>query len=356
MNAGDGFVRKVTPAMLLLATLFATMPAVADVASIPASKDNTLYESAAGDTSNGAGQVFFAGRTGTITNSIRRGLIAFDVAGAIPAGSTINSVTLRLHLVRVPPTATQTTITLHRVTANWGEGTSDPGLNEGGGAPATTGDATWLFRFFSSLSWAIPGGDFVATQSASRAVLDIGPYSWGPTMGMRIDVQGWLDVPASNFGWMLRGAEATMSSSRGFDTRQGLTPADQPVLVVTYTPPIPTGAGIVPDGSIGTDTPLTITHAAGGQITLNWGASCLLSDTDYAVYEGTLGSFPSHSMKSCSTGGATTSTLTPGPDSHYYFVVPLGGGREGSYGFGSDGLERPQGVPACLPQLILACP
>src|SRR5438132_14183298 len=70
------------------------------VVSIGPSKDNTLYQSAAGTTSNGAGQFLFAGKTNQPSDAIRRGVIAFDVAGSVPAGATINGVTLHLHMSR----------------------------------------------------------------------------------------------------------------------------------------------------------------------------------------------------------------------------------------------------------------
>ncbi|MCP3904158.1 MAG: hypothetical protein GY715_11045, partial [Planctomycetes bacterium] len=56
---------------------------VADTADLPAAADNTMYEGA-NHFSNGAGDHFFCG-----TNNgdfARRGLIRFDVAGALPAG------------------------------------------------------------------------------------------------------------------------------------------------------------------------------------------------------------------------------------------------------------------------------
>ena len=46
----------------LVAALLATPPAVGTVRALTPSKDNTLYESAAGLLSNGAGQHVFAGR------------------------------------------------------------------------------------------------------------------------------------------------------------------------------------------------------------------------------------------------------------------------------------------------------
>ena len=65
---------------------------------LSASKDNTLYESATGALSNGSGDSFFAGTTGT--DLIRRGLLAFDIASAIPAGSVITNVELILQMTR----------------------------------------------------------------------------------------------------------------------------------------------------------------------------------------------------------------------------------------------------------------
>jgi len=91
-------------------------------------------------------------------------------------------------------------------------------------------------------------------------------------------------------------------------------------------------------------------------VTLSWGGSCLGTDTDYEIYEGTLGSFSSHAARSCGTGGATRVTLAPSPQSIYFLVVPRSFAREGSYGRGSDGVERPPAVSVCLPQESTVCP
>src|SRR5437016_273483 len=42
--------------------------------ALPAARDNTLFEDAAGSVSNGIGSFFFAGRTNQTGQSIRRGL------------------------------------------------------------------------------------------------------------------------------------------------------------------------------------------------------------------------------------------------------------------------------------------
>ncbi len=114
----------------------------------------------------------------------------------------------------------------------------------------------------------------------------------------------------------------------------------------------PAAAGRVPD----TGTPLLVTRAAAGKITLTWANSCMPTDADYAIYEGTAGEYYSHEMRYCSTGGATTRTLTPLSGQTYYLVVPLNGTREGSYGTDSQGHERPVGILTCLPQQVGVCP
>ena len=207
--------------------------ALTTVSLLP-SKDNTLYESATGSLSNGAGQHFFAGRTNG--GSIRRAVVAFDVAGTILAGSTINSATLSLNMSRTSSGAQ--TVSLHSILADWGEGTSDASFNEGGGTTATTNDATWTHRFFDTAFWTSPGGDFSATGSGSTSVAGAGSYNWSSAQ-MVTDVQGWLDDPTGNFGWLLKGNESTVQTTKRFDSKENGTDANRPKLTVQYTPPTP---------------------------------------------------------------------------------------------------------------------
>src|SRR6516165_4025623 len=73
--------------------------ALADTGQLNPSKDNTLYEPPTlGQLSHGQGQHFFVGTTGAGLR--RRGLIAFDIAGNILPGSTIQRATLTLHMSR----------------------------------------------------------------------------------------------------------------------------------------------------------------------------------------------------------------------------------------------------------------
>ena len=135
--------------------------------------DNTLFQSTAGSLSNGVGTHFYVGETAQASNNLRRGLIKFDVSG-VPAGATVNSVTLQLRMSMAPNSAAQN-IEIHRALQNWGEGTSNAaqggaGFGEGDGTQATTGDATWLHTFFNTATWTSAGGDFTATASATTSV------------------------------------------------------------------------------------------------------------------------------------------------------------------------------------------
>jgi spore coat protein A len=232
---------------LLLAILGGLLPSIAaaTVVSIPALKDNTLYENATGSVSNGAGEYVFTGRT---KDGVRhRGVIAFDIAGSIPAGAAINSVTLTLHLSREANSTLRFT-SLQRALADWGEGTSNAGQNEGQGAPSTTNDATWIHRFYPSTLWSAPGGDYAGGASASLGVTGNGFYSWTGA-GLVLDVQGWLDSPASNFGWAILGDESVVETSKRFDSRENGQTANRPVLTVDYSTTVATGACCQPSGT-----------------------------------------------------------------------------------------------------------
>ncbi len=160
---------------VLCGVLLSTPTARGDMMTLDPTKDNTLYESATGSLSNGAGQHFHAGRTGPNGGAvIRRALLAFDIAGNIPAGSTITNVTLTLNLSRTNDGAGPRTVSLHRALADWGEGTSDALKGESQGTTPTAGDATWIHTFFNTTFWASPGGDYLAFPSASIEVDQIG--------------------------------------------------------------------------------------------------------------------------------------------------------------------------------------
>lgn len=233
------------------------LTARADVAVIDASKDATIYPNFVNNGSGG-GNGLFAGTNSANPASPRRGLLAFDLTGKIPAGATIQDVQLRLVMGQAPGGSSgNQTIALHRLTSNWGEGTAlkvTPQTNslggQGDGAAATEGDATWNASFYSASTptlWVTPGGDFISSPSATLPVAPTAnvAYTW-TSATMLADVQSWYANSSTNNGWLLKNAdEATLTNFRAFYSRDVLTAANRPQLTVTYAVPEPSGLAIV---------------------------------------------------------------------------------------------------------------
>jgi hypothetical protein len=184
--------------LLPLLAALACLPAAragAAVAVLPASKDNSIYSENA-DASNGEGTGIFS-----------------------------------LHQTQ----SGDQTHALHRLLADWGEAGS---VGLGFGGDAQPGDATWEHTSYPTELWASPGGDFAGTPSASAvagAVPDV-VIEWS-SASMVADVQGWLDAPAANFGWILIGNESVVQSAKRFDSSESTEVGDRPELEVQFTPP-----------------------------------------------------------------------------------------------------------------------
>ncbi len=220
-----------------------TGAASADTVVISATKDNTIY-SESGALSDGQGLHLFAGKTSN--SSERRALIQFDVAGSIPAGSTITSVTLTLRLDKTQTASIP--IAVSPLAADWGEAGSLASGEEGGGGSAATNDATWTDRFYPATAWTTAGGDAGGASATTMIATTLQDYTWS-SAALIADVQGWLDTPASNHGWLVTAPGATASQVKRFASRQSADTAGRPRLSVTFTPPVPTGACCAADGS-----------------------------------------------------------------------------------------------------------
>ena len=184
--------------------------------------------------SSGACDSVFAGMTDN--NWSRRALLQFDIASAIPAGSVINNATLTMAVTR-GSNHPDAVMTLHVVNTTWGEGSNGCGTRGGGqGEPAFSGAATWEDAEFGSAPWSNPGGDFDPVSSASTLVSNTTPAWDSAVLGnvaMISDIKHWLDFPGLNYGWVLLGDEASPTTSRRFDSREG---GAQPTLTVDFTP------------------------------------------------------------------------------------------------------------------------
>jgi len=213
------------------AVLFtAGLSAFAATATIEPSADNTLAQDFP-DNSSGACDSIFAGNTDNGIGFARRALLRFDLS-SIPPGSVINSVTLSMAVTR-GSNHVDSTFTLHPVTSAWVEGTAGCGTRGGGqGEPTAGGGTTWN---------TMPG---FGAASGSTLINNTSP-TWS-TPAMASDVQGWLDNPGSNNGWILLGDETIPTSTRRFDSREGGSP---PSLLVDFTPTGAVEACCQTDGS-----------------------------------------------------------------------------------------------------------
>jgi len=218
--------------VLLISGLLLPELSCAVTISVGASKDNTIYDNG---NSNSTGQGIFAGRSGA--GVVQRGLIAFDL-GTIPSGATIDSVTLTLYVNSQGYLEAAETVTLNRLTTDWGEGNSGSGGPTSGGGSGVTpavGDATWTSAFNALSDWTSAGGDFAPQVSASAIVDGLGLFSWTGA-DLVADVQSWIDG-GDNYGWILRGNEASSGSSKRFSSREntGNGGANAPLLTVDYS-------------------------------------------------------------------------------------------------------------------------
>jgi Glucose / Sorbosone dehydrogenase len=190
------------------------------------------YGIPADNASNGAGIKLFTGSNAL--GEPRRSLLHFDVASAVPAGTTVTKVTLTLFLDK--SLSDPGTVSAHRLTADWGEGASNAGDPGGQGVAAAPGDATWNFRFFNATPWTTIGGDFIAVPNASAFQSPfVGSKTWSSD-GMLADVQDWLADPASNFGWIVIGEEFLTTTARRYSSRETANAQSRPRLTIEFTP------------------------------------------------------------------------------------------------------------------------
>ena len=220
------------------ATIFLVMfvlagPAFAETVATEASRDATMIENPDGARANGSGSAFFVGRNNQVENSVRRGLLYFDVAAAVPREAIIENVVLTLYMT--PSNSQSSTLTLYRLQADWGEGPSS--ASGGGGRPSEPGDVTWLHTFYDTEFWVLNGGQFIGRASAESIVAGSGFYTWEGTNHLVQDVRLWKSAPKRNFGWILIGDETTRQTAKSFASREDPDPALRPILEVTYRMP-----------------------------------------------------------------------------------------------------------------------
>ena len=271
---------------------------------LTALKDNILYESATGTISNALGSHLYAGNN---NSGKRRSVIAFDLT-SVPDDAELEDVQLILYCNSASGSAVP--VTLQKLLQDWGEGSSQASGNEGNGAPATTGDATWIHTFYNGSFWTSTGGSYSPTVSASVNVAGQNNFYTWTSAQMVTDVASWINDPVSNFGWILRGDESSTSNTKRFSSTQNGTVSNRPRLIIEYVVP-PRGACCLEDG---TCEFLTGTQCSGmngtyqGDGTSCEDASCSIQLTPF------LDSLPI-------PGVATPVSGNPGGSAHYRMLI-----------------------------------
>lgn len=112
-------------------------------------------------------------------------------------------------------------------------------------------------------------------------------------------------------------------------------------------PVFPASPGTVAETVGGPTEPLFVSKSGPTNLSLRWGAACGTSASDYAIYEGTIGTWYGHLPATCSTAGGLDAILAMPAGSAYYLVVPLSASEEGGYGRDSAGNPIPVGATRC---------
>lgn len=175
-----------------------------------------------------------------------RALLRFGVGTSnpgIPAGALIE--TAELVLTEACPGGTTPTFALHRLRSAWGESSSSSACGVGP-APSALFDAAWFepFRGLGGVSgWT--GGNFDPVPTATATL--VGGVLRFASAQVAADVQGWLDRPETNLGWIVLPEDFPCAGGKTdgvisavpnqFASRENTTAAIRPSLTVCHAPP-----------------------------------------------------------------------------------------------------------------------
>jgi hypothetical protein len=207
--------------LLIIGIITCNIPIFSQTIEIKPLKDNTIY--AEGDSSNAKGMYLFTGRNNKLFE--RRALLKFGFSSIQPTDSIL-SVGLNVYMSKA--IHGKQVVGLYKMLNDWGEGSSLALYEEGGGAGASEGDATWNYSYYKSTKWGNKGGDFVGVPSAVAVVDTLGLHTWtGDTL--LNDVKEWIKDTTKNFGWIMISKD-TLASAIRFYSRE--YPDNPPVLEV----------------------------------------------------------------------------------------------------------------------------
>ena len=154
-----------------------------------------------------------------------RALLRFDLSTVIPSNGTIEDASLTLYPYNYGPQYIygNTTITAYAISDAW----------------AST-QATWVDKK-TLTPWANPGGDYnTITAISDTVILSDANIPASVTFNLTASVvQGWLTAPSSNYGFIFKASNETITADNYFtfySTSNGTTSLN-PVLTLHYKLP-----------------------------------------------------------------------------------------------------------------------
>jgi hypothetical protein len=167
--------------------------------------------------------------------------VRFDLQGKLPDGAILTNASLTFHTTKIRNDQ-PVRVNLHRMNLSWNEGIGGKGATTGAGDQALAGESSWKSRIAPNVPWSAPGAsaptDFSPELSATSTAGDIGAFTFQSTPQLLTDIQGWLQNPASNFGWIaFCEPDGPNGSAKRIGTREDVETA--PSLLLEYEIPKP---------------------------------------------------------------------------------------------------------------------
>ena len=150
-------------------------------------------------------------KIGTIGGLERRGLIEFNLS-SIPSSDTIISAKLQIYVETIGGTGNRT-ISIHRLTSEWNETTTN-----------------WYNRTLST-AWTSEGGDYAEEINSITITNETGQYY---NFTLTSAIQDWVNTTYNNYGMIII-SDAGDGNYTYISSSNSVTPAQQPLLWVDHS-------------------------------------------------------------------------------------------------------------------------
>lgn len=193
----------------------------------------------------------------TGTGKAISGVLRFELA-SIPRGSTVSAAKLT---VNVTNATSGTGYTLYALGRAWSEGSVTWNQASAGVAWASGGARGAADRNPTPLGTLLPTATGAYTVTLNAAGIAV--------------VQGWIDDPATNFGFAVD-AGSNMDGVV-FDASEAVTAANRPKLAVTYVPAAGTGSGLRGEYFSGKGFEKLVATRTDASVNFSWGSAAPLA-------------------------------------------------------------------------------